>query len=169
DDIFSGFVVGPVGFEAANPVRRMKVDVAEQNGEYKVLAELPGVKKEDIKVNVDGDEVSITAESRAERDEKDGERVLHSERYFGKVARAFRLGQEIDEERASAKYADGVLELTLPKKATAAAKQLTIQEESFRSNKGGLSAAFFFFCAPAGTIGAQGSRSDELSSPDPGP
>ena len=125
DDIFKGFVVGPVGFEAAN--RRMKVDVAEQNGEYKVLAELPGVKKEDIRVNIDGDEVSITAEARAERDEKDGERVLHSERYFGKVSRAFRLDQEIDEERASAKYADGVLELTLPKKATAAAKQLTIQ------------------------------------------
>ncbi len=125
DDIFRGFVVGPVGFEAAN--RRMKVDVAEQNGEYKVLAELPGVRKEDIKVSIDGDQVSITAESRAERDEKDGERVLHSERYFGKVSRAFRLDQEIDEERASAKYADGVLELTLPKKATAAAKQLTIQ------------------------------------------
>jgi HSP20 family protein len=125
DDIFRGFVVGPVGFEAAN--RSMKVDVAEQNGEYKVLAELPGVKKEDIKVDIDGDQVSITAESRAERDEKDGERVLHSERYFGRVSRAFRLGQEIDEARASAKYADGVLELTLPKKATAAAKQLTIQ------------------------------------------
>lgn len=127
DDIFKGFVVGPVGFETAGPVRRMKIDVAEQNGEYKVLAELPGVKKEDIKVNIDGDEVSISAESRAERDAKEGERVLHSERYFGKVARAFRLNQEIDEARASARYSDGVLELTLPKKATAAAKQLTIQ------------------------------------------
>jgi HSP20 family protein len=105
----------------------MKVDVAEHNGEYKVLAELPGVKKEDIKVNIDGDQVSITAESRAERDEKDGERVLHSERYFGTVSRAFRLSQEIDDARASAKYSDGVLELTLPKKATVAAKQLTIQ------------------------------------------
>jgi HSP20 family protein len=127
DDIFRGFVVGPVGFEAAGSVRRMKVDVAEQNGEYKVLAELPGVKKDDIKVNIDGDEVSITAETRAERDEKDGERVLHSERYFGKVARAFRLNHEIDDARASARYADGVLELTLPKKAAAAAKQLTIR------------------------------------------
>jgi len=124
DDIFRGFVAGPVGFEAASPVRRMKVDVAEQNGEYKVVAELPGVKKEDIKVNIEGDQVSITAESRAE---KDGERVLHRERYLGKVSRAFRLSQEIDEARASAKYTDGVLELTLPKKATAAAKQLTIQ------------------------------------------
>ena len=127
DDFFKGFFIRPVGFETEEPVRRMKIDVAEQNGEYKVLAELPGVKKEDIKVAIDGDQVSITAESSVERDAKDGERVLHSERYFGKVSRAFRLGQEIDEARASAKYNDGVLELTLPKKASAAAKQLTIR------------------------------------------
>ncbi len=127
DDFFKGFFIRPVGFETEEPVRRMKIDVAEQNGEYKVLAELPGVKKEDIKVAIDGDQVSITAESSVERDAKDGERVLHRERYFGKVSRAFRLGQEIDEARASAKYNDGVLELTLPKKASAAAKQLTIQ------------------------------------------
>ena len=127
DDLFRGFVVGPVGFEAEVPVRRMKVDVAEQNGDYKLVAELPGVKKEDIKVNIDGDQVSITAETRVAKEDKDGERVLHSERYVGKVSRAFRLATEIDESRASAKYSDGVLELTLPKKAAAAAKQLTIQ------------------------------------------
>src|SRR2546427_7871809 len=103
DDIFRGFVVGPVGFEAAAPVRRMKIDVAEQNGEYKVVAELPGVKKEDIKVNIEGDEVSITAETRVEKEAKDGERLLHSERYVGKVSRAFRLAQEVDESRAIAK------------------------------------------------------------------
>jgi HSP20 family protein len=113
--------------ESGRCVTASRIDVAEQNGEYKVLAELPGVKKEDIKVNIDGDEVSISAESRTQRDEKDGERVLHSERYFGKIERAFRLSQEIDETRASAKYTDGVLELTLPKKAAAAAKQLPVQ------------------------------------------
>jgi len=127
DDFFNGFLVGPARLELETPVRRMKVDVAEQNGEYKVVAELPGVKKEDIKVNIDGDEVSITAETRVEKEAKDGERLLHSERYVGKVSRAFRLAQEVDESRASAKYSDGVLELTLPKKAAAAAKQLTIQ------------------------------------------
>jgi HSP20 family protein len=127
DDFFNGFLVGPARFEVEAPVRGIKVDVAEQNGDYKVVAELPGVKKEDIKVNIDGDEVSITAETRIEKEAKDGERLLHSERYVGKVSRAFRLAQEIDEARASAKYADGVLELTLPKKTTAAAKQLTIQ------------------------------------------
>jgi HSP20 family protein len=127
DDFFKGFVVGPVGYRADSQVRNMKIDVAEHNGDYKVVAELPGVKKEDIKVNIEGDEVSITAETRLEKETKDGERLLHSERYVGKVARAFRLAQEIDESRASAKYSDGVLELTLPKKATAAAKQLMIQ------------------------------------------
>jgi len=127
DDLLKGFPVRPVGFEVEEPLRRVRIDVAEQNGDYRVLAELPGVKKEDIKVSIDGDQVSITAESRTERDAKKDERVLHSERYFGKVSRAFRLGQEIDEARASAKYSDGVLELTLPKKATTAAKQLTIQ------------------------------------------
>lgn len=127
DDFLRGFVVRPLGFEGEAPVRRMKVDVAEQNGDYKVVAELPGVKKEDIKVNIDGDEVQITAETRISKDAKDGERLLHAERYVGKVSRAFRLAQEIDEARASAKYSDGVLELTLPKKAAATAKQLTIQ------------------------------------------
>ena len=127
DEFFRDFVVRPAGFEAQVPVRRMKVDVAEQNGDYKVVAELPGVRKEDIKVAIDGDEVSISAETRVEKEAKDGERLLHSERYVGKVSRAFRLAQEIDESRASAKYSDGVLELTLPKKAVAAAKQLTIQ------------------------------------------
>jgi HSP20 family protein len=127
DNLLKGFLVRPVGLESDAPVRRLKIDVTEQNGEYKVLAELPGIKKDDIKVNIDGDQVSITAESRVERDAKDGERLLHSERYVGKVSRAFRLGQELDEARATAKYSDGVLELVLPKKATAAPKHLTIQ------------------------------------------
>ena len=120
------FLVRPVGFSSAL-ARGIKIDVAEQNGEYKVLAELPGVRKDDIKVAVDGDQVSISAETRVEGETKDGERVLHSERSFGKVSRAFRLGQELDEARVTAKYADGVLELILPKKATAAARQITIQ------------------------------------------
>jgi len=127
NDLFKGYFVRPVGYEAGEPTRRVKIDVTEQNGEFKVLAELPGVKKEDIHVDVNGDEVSITAETRAERGSKEGERVLHTERYFGKVSRAFRLGQDIDESRANAKYNDGVLELTLPKKASATTRQITIQ------------------------------------------
>jgi len=140
DDFFKGFVVRPVASSPAYDrgeradlgaaVRRARIDVTEQNGEYKVLAELPGVKKEDIKVEVEGDQVSISAESRVERnaaDGKDGERLLHSERYYGKLARVFRVGQEVDQARVSAKYENGILELTLPKKESTAAKQITVQ------------------------------------------
>jgi len=130
DDLMKGFFVRPVSsanMEAQEQVRRARIDVLEQNGEFKVLAELPGVKKEDIKVQIDGDQVSISAESRVEREAKEGERVLHSERYYGKFARTFTLGAELDETQAVAKFDNGVLELTLPRKQSVAAKQITIQ------------------------------------------
>lgn len=128
DDLMKGFLVRPVAAaEAGETVRRIRIDVAEKDGEYKVLAEIPGVKKDDIQVDIEGDVVSISAETRAEKDVKDGERVIHSERYFGKVSRSFRLGQEVDQAKASAKYTDGVLELVLPKKTAASAKRVTIQ------------------------------------------
>jgi HSP20 family protein len=127
DDIFKGYFVRPVMGEGRESAPRVKIDVTEQNGGFKVLAEIPGVKKEDIKVNVDGDQVSITAEVKQEKDVKEGERLVHSERVYGKTSRAFRLGYEIDEAKVQAKYNDGVLELVLPKKQTAAAKQITIQ------------------------------------------
>jgi len=128
DDLMKGFLVRPVAAaEAGETVRRIKIDVVEKDGEYKVLAEIPGVKKDDIQVDIEGDVVSITAEARAEKDVKEGERVIHSERYFGKVSRSFRLGQEVDQAKASAKYTDGVLELVLPKKTAASAKRVTIQ------------------------------------------
>jgi HSP20 family protein len=128
DDLLKGFFVRPVGYEGQPaPAGRIKLDVSEKDGAYVVHAEVPGVRKEDIQVKIDGDEVSITAEARGEKEVKENERVLHRERFYGKVARSFKLGVDIDESAASAKYADGVLELTLPKKAEAAGRQLTIQ------------------------------------------
>jgi len=127
DDLFKGFLVRPVVGEGRETAPRLKIDVTEQNGAFKVKAEIPGVKKDDIQVNVDGDQVSISAEVKQEKDVKEGERLVHSERYYGKASRAFRLGYEIDEAKVQAKYADGVIELVLPKKQTAAAKQITIQ------------------------------------------
>ena len=127
DDFLKGFFVRPITAEGAAVAPRMKLDVSEQAEAFKVVAEIPGAKKDEIQVTIDGDRVTIGAEVRKEKDVKEGERVVHSERYFGKVSRAFRLGTEIDESKAQAKYTDGVLELVLPKKATAAARKLAIQ------------------------------------------
>jgi len=127
DDLMKGFFVRPIAGDPTVTTGRMKVDVVEQDGAFKVVAELPGVKKEDIRVNIDGDQVSVTAEVRKEKDVKEGERLVHSERFVGKLSRAFRLGYEIDEAKAQAKFNDGVLELALPKKATPSATQLPIQ------------------------------------------
>ena len=127
DDLFKGFFVRPVSFEGRGEAPRMKVDVAEKNGAYAITAELPGVKKEDIQVTIDGTQVTLSAETKREREVQQDERVLHTERSYGKVTRSFSLPQEVDEARAEAKFRDGVLELTLPKKAEASRKQITIQ------------------------------------------
>jgi HSP20 family protein len=129
DDLFKGFLVRPLAYEGARgeTLPRMKVDVAEQNGAYLVTAELAGVKKEDIQITTDGAQVTLSAEVKREKEASQDERVLHAERVFGKVTRTFTLPQEVDEGKAQAKFKDGVLELTLPKKAAAQRKQISIQ------------------------------------------
>ena len=129
DDLFKGFLVRPVAYEGTRNevLPRMKVDVAEKNGAYTVTAELPGVKKEDIQVTIDGSAVTLAAELKREREVTQDERVLHTERTFGKVSRSFSLPQEVDESKAEAKFKDGVLELTLPKKQAETRKPIHIQ------------------------------------------
>jgi HSP20 family protein len=128
DDLFKGFLVRPLAYEGrGEALPRLKVDVTEKNGAYKVTAELPGVKKEDIQVAIDGAQVTLTAEVKQEKETGKDERVLHTERVYGKVSRSFTLPQELDEAKAEARFRDGVLELELPKKAAAARKAITIQ------------------------------------------
>ncbi len=127
DNFFKGFMVKPFGTDMERQAPQIKVDVKEDDKSYTVKADIPGVKKEDIHVSIEGNQVSISAESKMEEEEKKGEKVLRSERYYGKVARSFTLAHEVDDAKAQAKYSDGVLELTLPKKATSAAKKLAIQ------------------------------------------
>ena len=127
DDLFRGFFVRPVDFGSDADAPAVRIDVKDQEKGYLVHAEIPGVKKEDIHVAVDGAVVTLTAERREEKDVKEGERVLRMERYFGKVSRSFQLAQEIDEAQVTAKYTDGVLELVLPKKAATQARRITIQ------------------------------------------
>jgi HSP20 family protein len=126
DDLFKGFFVRPMAFEN-QPQMQIKVDVREDDKAYTIHADIPGVKKEDIHVTIDGSQVAISAEVKKQKEEKDGEKVLRSERYYGKVARSFTLGHDVDEGQAEARYADGVLELTLPKKVASTSKKLTIK------------------------------------------
>ncbi|MDD3353205.1 Hsp20/alpha crystallin family protein [Zoogloea sp.] len=130
DDFFRGFFVRPVeygGAPAQTEAPQMRVDVKEGPEAYQVHAELPGIDKEDIHVHIDGPVVSISAERKQSREVKEDERVLRTERYFGQVSRSFQLGQDVDESRASARFTDGVLELTLPKKIAPTAKKLVIE------------------------------------------
>ncbi|HEX4984450.1 MAG TPA: Hsp20/alpha crystallin family protein [Burkholderiales bacterium] len=126
DDFFKGFFVRPVSVDTQAPAAQFRMDVTEEDGAYVVHAEVPGVKKEDINVTIDGNQVAIGAEVKSRTPEK-GEKSLRSERYYGKVYRAFSLAQDVDEGAAQAKYADGVLELRLPKKAATSARKLAIQ------------------------------------------
>lgn len=131
DDAFDSLIRGvPVWLpnlerrEAAPAPFRM--DVSENEREYQVLAEMPGLKKDEISITINGNEVSISAELKQEKDVKKDDSVLHSERCFGKIQRAFTLGHEVDQANAQAKYTDGVLQLTLPKKTSASVKKLAV-------------------------------------------
>jgi HSP20 family protein len=103
------------------------INVAETADAYRVEVELPGVSKEDIKVAVDNRRVTIEAEEKREQDQKEGERLIYAERNATKYARSFTLPSEVDDAGAQAKFENGVLTLTLPKKQPPQPKQLAIQ------------------------------------------
>ena len=124
DNLFRGFF-RPVQMDKDMPQIRM--DVKEDETAYAVHADMPGVAKDDIHVTIDGNTVSISAEVKKNTEQKEGEKVLRRERYFGRVSRSFALENEVDEATASARYRDGVPERVLPKKTAAAAKRLAIQ------------------------------------------
>lgn len=118
----------PALAEADVPALRMRVDVTEKDNAYLVKADVPGVRKEDINVRIDGNVVQIDAECKSEKETKgNGDKVLRSERYFGTVSRTFSLAQDVDEGNVQARYADGVLTLELPKKAAPSARKIAIQ------------------------------------------
>ena len=128
DDLMKGYFVRPVRYPGSSETAmQIKMDVKEDDKSYTVHAEMPGVKKEDIHVSVEGGLVTITAEVKRESEKKEGEKVIHSERYYGKVSRSFTLGQDVDEASAKAKFDNGVLELTLPKRAASASRRLTVE------------------------------------------
>lgn len=104
----------------------IRMDLSETDQAYIIKAEMPGLKKDDIKVGIEGNQVSISVEARKEEEQKTGN-MVRSERYYGQQYRSIALPQEVDDTNAEAKYQDGILELTLPKKPGTGSKQIAIQ------------------------------------------
>jgi HSP20 family protein len=106
---------------------QIRIDVKESDDAYTVHAELPGMSKEEINVSVDANVVTLRAEVKQESKASDEEKVLRTERFYGAVARSFQLPQDIDQSKAKAKYDQGVLTLTLPKKQISGSQRLTVE------------------------------------------
>lgn len=120
----------PTAFEGEQPATpmKMRIDVTENDKAYTVKADIPGVKKEDINVQVEGNMVRIDAETRTAKETRgNGDKVLRSERYYGSISRSFSLAQDVDSTKVEAKYADGVLTLELPKAAEANSRRIAVQ------------------------------------------
>jgi HSP20 family protein len=126
DDVFDRFMLRPTLRESMEIEPQIKMDVKESKEDYKIKAEIPGVKKDDIHVSVEGNRVSIKAEIKKEKEEKEGDKVIRSERSYGMASRSFSLVDEVDQDKVQAKYADGILELVLPKKAGSTRKEVPI-------------------------------------------
>lgn len=124
-DAAPGYFVKPLHGDPLPP--QIKVDVAEADNAYTVHAEIPGVSRDDIHVSLDGGVVTLSADIKQQDQQKKDARVLRSERYYGAVSRSFQLPQEVDAGAAKAKYDNGVLTLTLPKKMQPASKRLAIE------------------------------------------
>ncbi len=125
DELFARPMLRPL-MRNAEMEPQIRMDVKESGDSYTVKAEIPGVSKDDIHVSIEGNRVSISAEVKKEKEEKEGERVLRCERSYGMASRTFTLDSEVDQGKAQAKYADGVLELTLPKKPGSTRKQIAV-------------------------------------------
>jgi HSP20 family protein len=104
-----------------------RIDVSENEKAYEVRAELPGVNKEDVKVSIDGNRVTIEGDIQQANEQRQGDQLVYSERVTRKYQRSFTLPTEVDEAGAQARLENGILMLTLPKKQPGAAKRLTIQ------------------------------------------
>ncbi|HYL25637.1 MAG TPA: Hsp20/alpha crystallin family protein [Burkholderiales bacterium] len=125
NDFGKGFFVRPFAFPQETELS-IKVDVKEDDKGYTIKADIPGVKKEDIQIDVDDDQVTLRAETKKEKEEKKAEKVVYSERSYGMVSRSFTLPTDVDAKGANAEYKDGVLTLTLPKKSNGSAKRITV-------------------------------------------
>lgn len=126
-DVAPGFYVKPLHGDPLPTPGQIKIDVKENGNSYTVSAEIPGVRKEDIHVTIEGGMVMVRAEVKQEDQQTQDDKLLRSERYFGSVSRGIQLPQDIDQSQAKAKYDNGVLTLTLPKKQGNGSQKLRIE------------------------------------------
>ena len=131
DDMFgdfwnrTGMPAMPRYAEAAMSGRAL-MDVVDKGDMYEVKVDMPGVKKEDINVTVEGARVAISAETKTEKEEKEGDKVIHTERFAASYQRTFELPVEVTEAGAEARFEDGVLTLTLQKRTPQTSKRLEV-------------------------------------------
>ena len=100
-----------------NAKRMMKTDIRETEGSYELDVDLPGFKKDEIKASLENGYLTISAAKGLDKDEKDKDgKYIRQERYAGAMSRSFYVGDEVTQEDIKAKYEDGILKLSIPKK-----------------------------------------------------
>jgi HSP20 family protein len=103
-----------------------RVDIVEQDGGYELVADLPGLKKEDIKIEIEDNMLTLKGEKKIEEEKKDKNYRL-SERYYGEFVRTFALPENVDRDGIVAEFKDGVLKLEIPKTEKAKPKQIEVK------------------------------------------
>ncbi len=102
------------------------IDIAENDGNIEIRAEIPGMNKEDLKVVVEGDVLSISGERKKESETKD-KKYHRIERYYGKFNRIINLPYAVESDKVKAQYKDGILTITLPKPESAKSKEIEVE------------------------------------------
>lgn len=127
DSLFENFL-RPMGMieETVSEGLTPRLDVVEHDNEFVLQAEMPGIKKDDIEITLENGVLTISGESKSEKEVREGERVVRQERRYGKYVRSLRLGKEIDEKNVKASYKDGILELVLPKSEEVKPKKISV-------------------------------------------
>ncbi|MEJ3960070.1 Hsp20/alpha crystallin family protein [Brachymonas sp. G13] len=126
-EVAPGFFIKPLHGDPVPGASQIRIDVSENDQAFTVRAEIPGVNKQDIHVSVEGSIVTLSAEIRQHDAEREGEKLLRSERYYGSVSRSFQLPAEVDEAQSKARYENGILLLDLPKKVSNSPQRLTVE------------------------------------------
>ncbi len=106
-------------------IKDIKFEVKEKDNQYLVHFDLPGVKKEEVSIEVEDNVLKVSVERKQDFDEQN-EKIIHSERYYGKMERLLRFNEFLDSENISASYKDGVLNLILPKKVQSKSKKISV-------------------------------------------